>query len=568
LAAVVNHHLNKSELYVAQQIQDNIYVDNILLGFQDAGGLFLLYSQIKEEFGRANLNVREFVFNADYSQFPADDQLPASKAKLLGVKWNTDKDQLEILLPALMPGSKITKRTALSHVATPFDPLGLISPGLLPARLFLQSIWELKLGWDEALPKDKQQEWFEIAATWNNISFTVPRHVHTPTTWTDSTALHVFADASGHGMGIAIYVRGENGQGQISSHLIFGKSLILPQKLQASIPRAELQATYLAAQCLRFVLGELLVSATPKLQIWTDSKCVIDWLVSKRLISRFEDNRLRAIKDYPVAHVVSEENPADVASRGLIPSELLHSKLWFEGPSWLTNPEATWPTPLVSYQPSADAEDDWPIQQQLVAAADPEPTLIDFERFSDWKRLLRITVYVIRLCVCYRNSTGTRQFFSKNDDGLSSTEFRLAFRPHPIRLRELKVAKGALIKQAQQEHPPSEETKRSLGICCSDDGMLRCFGRFGKSNINPLAVTPIYLPPKSRVTALYVLNLHLKLLHAGPLIVLAELRKAFWLPQGRRNIRSILISNPKTRCYRCYRGSLRPYTTPPEPPLP
>lgn len=34
------------------------------------------------------------------------------------------------------------------------------------------------------------------------------------------------------------------------------------------------------------------------------------------------------------SHVISSENPADCASRGLLPSELLDHKLWWKGPTW------------------------------------------------------------------------------------------------------------------------------------------------------------------------------------------------------------------------------------------
>jgi len=35
-------------------------------------------------------------------------------------------------------------------------------------------------------------------------------------------------------------------------------------------------------------------------------------------------------------HVISEENPADVASRGIMPYELKSLTMWFNGPDWLS----------------------------------------------------------------------------------------------------------------------------------------------------------------------------------------------------------------------------------------
>ena len=39
----------------------------------------------------------------------------------------------------------------------------------------------------------------------------------------------------------------------------------------------------------------------------------------------------------------SEENPADIGSRGLMAMELNGNKLWWKGPAWLIEVESSWP---------------------------------------------------------------------------------------------------------------------------------------------------------------------------------------------------------------------------------
>jgi len=44
-----------------------------------------------------------------------------------------------------------------------FDPLGLLSPVIVKAKAFMQSLWQCNLDWDEPLSDEDQQQWLEIA---------------------------------------------------------------------------------------------------------------------------------------------------------------------------------------------------------------------------------------------------------------------------------------------------------------------------------------------------------------------------------------------------------------------
>lgn len=45
-------------------------------------------------------------------------------------------------------------------------------------------------------------------------------------------------------------------------------------------------------------------------------------------------------------HIRTEENPADLVSRGLSAKEIVQNSLWWQGPKWLLNPEDSWPKPI------------------------------------------------------------------------------------------------------------------------------------------------------------------------------------------------------------------------------
>ena len=113
-----------------------------------------------------------------------------------------------------------------------------------------------------------------------------------------------------------------------------------------TIPRLELCGAHLLAQLLHHV-QRVFELPLDSVFAWTDS-IILNWLV--RNPRRFKTNvgsRVSYIVDLigPERwnHMNGLENPADCASRGLFPSELLKHDLWWNGPPWLNLPPASWP---------------------------------------------------------------------------------------------------------------------------------------------------------------------------------------------------------------------------------
>ena len=44
-----------------------------------------------------------------------------------------------------------TKRSLLKHVASLYDPLGLVAPYALQGKILLQELWKAGVTWDEEL---------------------------------------------------------------------------------------------------------------------------------------------------------------------------------------------------------------------------------------------------------------------------------------------------------------------------------------------------------------------------------------------------------------------------------
>ena len=97
------------------------------------------------------------------------------------------------------------------------------------------------------------------------------------------------------------------------------------------IPRLELCGAHLLAQLLHHI-GQVLDISLCHVHAWTDSTIVFNWLSgSPRRFKTFVGNRVSSVMELippeKWKHVHGFNNPADCASRGLFPSELLQHEI-------------------------------------------------------------------------------------------------------------------------------------------------------------------------------------------------------------------------------------------------
>jgi len=166
--------------------------------------------------------------------------------------------------------------------------------------------------------------------------------------------LHSFADASERAYGACIYIRSTDFEDSHHTSLVCSRSRVSPLK-NLSLPRLELCAALLSAQ-----LTQVLQSINIKFDCvyhWSDSNIALAWIKScPRRWTTFVANRVSAIQELSDSndwhYVKSSQNAADIISRGMSPISLLQSRLWWKGPSWLTNNVCEWSqdTPLTEQE--------------------------------------------------------------------------------------------------------------------------------------------------------------------------------------------------------------------------
>ncbi|CAB3408044.1 unnamed protein product [Caenorhabditis bovis] len=446
------------------------------------------------------------IFAAKERNDPEDPQ-----QKILGVRWNTTTDCFELQPPQITTTTLMTRRKVLEQSASSYDPLGLLAPTILLAKLFYQKLWAKSHTWDSPLLADEQRQWEKIADQWKGEAWKIPRRYFS-TTGNGSIELHVFSDASMDAYGTVAYLR-RKAADSVETVLLMAKTRVAPLKLKLTIPQLEMLALQTGTQLAVNIKRELKMDLR-HIYLWSDSKCTLDSLFNNTG-SKFVRNRARIIhqidEEFFFGHVAGIDNPADLASRGLAFEELKSSKLWNTG------------APFLSEQGPLPDPQTLPIH--TTCATTKEEPIIDVTRYGSFHRLIRVLMTIF---------------------------YFLGRRQHSMQSYATKSRRTAF-KLAQQEHPPSDDIIRNLRLQRQDDLWI-FHGRIKK----PL----IYLP-HGRVGELFVLDIHERHGHASTSYTLAAIREIVWITQGRSYVKKILA-----RCRQCERRRLKPYRQPDFPQFP
>ncbi|XP_011879618.1 PREDICTED: uncharacterized protein LOC105568508, partial [Vollenhovia emeryi] len=179
----------------------------------------------------------------------------------LGLCWQPSTDTFQFTLK-FPPTKVLTKRTVLSTISTLFDPIGLLSPITITAKIFMQELWTLRLSWDDLLPVNAATKWNNFLTALKDMpQFNFPRWLGGQANST--VEIHGFCDASQHAMAASVYLRTTNEDGSVTTNLIASKTKVAPLK-RLTIPRLELSSaiilTKLVVHILRILDDENVVS--------------------------------------------------------------------------------------------------------------------------------------------------------------------------------------------------------------------------------------------------------------------------------------------------------------------
>ncbi|GFT27619.1 integrase catalytic domain-containing protein [Trichonephila clavipes] len=278
----------------------------------------------------------------------------------------------------------------------------------------------------------------------------------------------------------------------------------------------------------------LLCSCAPNQSI------VLAW-IKKPLaqLKTFVRNRVSIIQELTESdfwkHVNSENNPADILSRGISPDKIQHCELWWFGPPFLDQYKE-----LEPYDITAVEGDDLFLQELKETSDFPLCALLkNFEPLdiisncSSFTKLQRVIAWCKRF--------------------IENARHPMCRTMGPLKSKELSESLKCIIKNIQRTSFYNEIQYLGKGIplpnSCKllnlnpfldDSGLLRVGGRLRNSLIPRNKKHPMIILTNHNFTYIIINHFHILYFHKGAEATLANIRNSFWISSSRNVVKKIL----------------------------
>ncbi|XP_075163287.1 uncharacterized protein LOC142235924 [Haematobia irritans] len=401
------------------------------------------------------------------------------------------------------------------------------------------------LDWNDTLPKNIQQEWLRFRSKLKSLEeIRIPRWIGYSSTGCE-IQLHAFSDTSKLAYAAVVYTRIKTQSGEIIINLLQAKTKVVPLKSE-TIPRLELTAAALSAKLVAKLKASVDFNVSSTVY-WTDSTIVLAWLknTSKRLevyvanrVAQIQ--RLTDVNDW--RYVPTNDNPADCASRGLFPEQLIHHTLWWKGPSWLQLEQEQWP-----FSPTESHVEDFNenivthhVTKTTTTSSYPEIT----HRYSKLSTLVRVTSYILRF---YNNIKSQAKQNSKETGFLKSYELKRTL--HLLVKITQAISFREEISCLQLGHrDPTRSNISNLSPFLDEMDILRVGGRISNAQIPYNTKHPILLSKQNPLSFLIFSDAHIKTFHGSLTLMQSYVSRTYWIISARN-----LAKRVQRACVVCFK---------------
>ena len=246
--------------------------------------------------------------------------------------------------------------------------------------------------------------------------------------------------------------------------------------------------------------------------LWSDSQIVLYWILNQRKLKPFVASRIQEFNNSVSAsswrYCPTQDNPADLLTRGITYKAFAQCKLWKCGPSWISN-RKHWPewNSAVTLNIQVDTDELTEVTEPPAKPPLEMPGLhqiMHITNYSSLLKLLHVSAYILR--------------FLMNSKQTDVSQRRLG----PLLPDELTKVSQAWIHSCQQTTFANEfinlqsrsvNTRRlplvrQLRLFLDNKGIIRCGGRIHNAPLDDSTKFPALLPKEHPLTKLIVYAVH------------------------------------------------------------
>ena len=535
-------------------IDRNTYVDDITHSLDDKCQAERLMQDTNSVLAEGGFKIKHWIMSGNESANDVLNLLTSGEERVLGLSWNPLKDEFSFKVrlnfskkyknvreePDLGKNElsdklpvPLTKRLIPSQVNSIYDPLGLIVPFTLGAKILMREIVSNKINgeaydWDDPISVSLREKWESFFHEMFELEALAFGRCVKPRNCVADPMLIIFSDASTSAYGACAYVRWALSDGQFEANLLIAKNRIAPTK-QLTMPRLELCGAVLSSRLRSTVEKHCDWKFSSVIHI-TDSSIVRAQIQKESYgFGTFVANRIAEVQTRSSPNewywTKSENNPADMTTRYCNPKSLHANSVWQKGPKFLKEPIERWP---ISQTIESDLPDRIGIEITcMVSYSDKgEGCQVEISRFSRYNKLLRVMARIIA---------------SRNQKSLIA----ISYKPTPALIQEAELY---LIKKEQISLGADWEMKYKRLGPSMENGVILVGERIAtwlRENWNQNKF--ILMPNDSKLMKLYIQNLHC-VDHGGIETTLSKLQHKFWVVGARKLIKAI-----KNKCVTCKR---------------
>lgn len=545
---------------VATLLKTSTYVDDIVDSVKDEETAITLAKMTEEVLAKGGFKIKCWQFSGETASTSQTDNRERLKGEedcvqVLGIKWDPVADEIMFEaalnfspkrrgrhteanlaaedIPRAIPEA-VTKRMVLEQVMRMYDPIGILSPFVVLAKMYLREAWEVTKEWDEPLPEVLRNKWVTYFGFMSDMADLRYDRCLTPVNAVGKPLLILLSDASDKAYGFAAYIRWKLQDGTYWCRLILAKSRIAPLR-KITTPQLELNGAVLSKRGRKTIEKEMRIQFDQVYHL-TDSEtvlCMINKLSTRfKLYEGVRIGEIQSACDGDMSEwfwVKGTENCADWVTRGRMPNEIGPDSEWWKGPAFLYKPVEEWN--IKSYSDICQKNDpkELPGEKKVSATHLTETTDNQLPKYDRFRSARKLNWTMARVFSILRNKSfkGGRTTLVSVDDHKAAERFLMT-----------------QVQLTMKEDLASRTKGRYTRLRPVQDGEGAWVIGGRMSVHNPLSggcpdMPQKLLPTDHPYTKLLMSQAHVDSCHRGRDATLARFRHSYWTPQGSKLAKSV-----------------------------